>query len=170
MATIASVARQPAGSLAPDRFERALSIAALVLLGFVVVALARGYPYWGKVPPIVWAHLATVLVALGLTPVMLLRRRGDRPHRVLGTIWVAAMLLTALISFGVRLTNHGGFSIIHILSVWVLIQAPLIWWSARTHNVRRHRSAVRGMVTGALLIAGFFTFPFNRLLGQFLFG
>lgn len=170
MATIASAVRQPPTPLAPDRFERALSIAALVLLGFVVVALARGYPYWGKVPPIVWAHLATVLVALGLTPVMLLRRRGDRPHRVLGTIWVAAMLLTALISFGVRLTNHGGFSIIHILSVWVLIQAPLIWWSARTHNVRRHRSAVRGMVTGALLIAGFFTFPFNRLLGQFLFG
>ena len=28
---------------------------------------------------------------------------------------------------------------------------------------------VRGLVIGALLIAGFFTFPFNRLLGSWLF-
>jgi uncharacterized membrane protein len=35
--------------------------------------------------------------------------------------------------------------------------------------VKRHRRSVRAMVTGALLIAGFFTFPFNRLLGHWLF-
>jgi uncharacterized membrane protein len=29
---------------------------------------------------------------------------------------------------------------------------------------------VRGMVTGALLVAGFFTFPFGRMLGAWLFG
>ena len=33
----------------------------------------------------------------------------------------------------------------------------------------RHRRSVHGMVIGALLIAGFFTFPFNRLLGAWLF-
>jgi uncharacterized membrane protein len=33
----------------------------------------------------------------------------------------------------------------------------------------RHRRGVRAMVTGALLIAGFFTFPFDRLLGHWLF-
>ncbi|OYY92018.1 MAG: hypothetical protein B7Y45_00550 [Sphingomonas sp. 28-66-16] len=170
MATILGPKRGAAKSLAPDGFERVLAIGALVLLGFVLAALIRGRPYWGQIPTMVWLHLATMTVALGLTPVMLLRRRGDRPHRALGTIWVAAMVLTALISFGIRSVNHGGFSIIHILSVWVLIQVPLIWWSARTHRVAQHRSSVRGMVTGALLIAGFFTFPFNRMLGQFLFG
>ena len=51
-----------------------------------------------------------------------------------------------------------------------MIQVPIIVWNARAHNVRRHRTDVRAMVTGALLIAGFFTFPFNRLLGQWLFG
>jgi uncharacterized membrane protein len=34
----------------------------------------------------------------------------------------------------------------------------------------RHRRGIRAMVLGALLIAGFFTFPFDRLLGRWLFG
>lgn len=118
---------------------------------------------------VVWAHLSTIVVALVLTPVMLLRRRGDRFHRQLGWVWVGAMLSTALISLGIRNANDGGFSFIHILSVWTCIQVPLIVLNARRHRVAAHRSAVRGMVTGALLIAGFFTFPFNRLLGQWLF-
>lgn len=156
--------------LDPDRFERVLALGAIVLLGFVVAAIARGHADWPRVPAVLWVHLATMITALALTPVMLLRRRGDRPHRLLGRMWVAAMLLTAIDSLLIRATNHGGFSIIHLLSLWVLIQAPLIWWSARTHNLRRHRGSVRGMVFGALLIAGFFTFPFNRLLGHWLFG
>jgi uncharacterized membrane protein len=80
------------------------------------------------------------------------------------------MLLTALLSFGIRETNGGRFSFIHILSAWVVIQVPLLWYAARTHKVALHRGSVRGMVTGALLIAGFFTFPFGRLLGHWLFG
>ncbi|MXP29754.1 hypothetical protein GRI58_13145 [Porphyrobacter algicida] len=175
MATLASGAPDtpPAPgrtSLEPDRFERVLAIGALVLLGFVIAALIRGRAEWPQVPPIVWAHLATIGLALGLTPVMLLRRRGDARHRLLGWIWVSAMMLTAVSSFFVRLTNPGSFSFIHILSVWTVIQVPIIVWSARHHQVVRHRRAVRGMVLGALLIAGFFTFPFDRLLGHWLFG
>ncbi len=173
MATQANA--QPFGAnrarpLAADGYEKFLAIAALVLLAAVLVALARGATQWGRVPPFVWLHLGTILVALGLTPLMLLGRRGDQRHRWLGRIWVVALTATALISFGIRDANDGRFSFIHALSAWTLIQAPLIWWTARTHRVARHRRAVRSMVTGALLIAGFFTFPFNRLLGQWLFG
>ncbi len=156
--------------LAADGYEKFLAVAAIVLLATVLVALARGYPHWGAVPPLVWGHLATILPALALTPVMLLRPRGDKLHRLLGKIWVAAMFLTALLSFGVRESRHGNFSLIHLISAYVVIVAPLIWWTARSHNVRRHRTMVRGMVTGALLIAGFFTFPFGRMLGAWLFG
>ena len=171
MATAASArAARPAKPLAADAYERFLAIAAILLFVMVIAALARGYPQWGKIPVFVWGHLATIMVAVALTPVMLLRKRGDRLHRQLGTVWVLAMILTALDSFLVRNANHGNFSVIHILSAWTLIQVPIIWWSARTHNVRKHRSSVRAMVTGAWLIAGFFTFPFNRMLGQFLFG
>lgn len=169
MATLASKP-QRTRSLAPDTFERVLSAGALVLFAFVVVALFRGQPKWHFVSPQVWAHLGTIMVALALTPIMLLQRRGDVLHRRLGWVWVAAMIATALLSLLVRSANNGSFSFIHILSVWTLIQVPLIVRAARAHDVRRHRSRVRGMVTGALLIAGFFTFPFNRMLGNWLFG
>jgi uncharacterized membrane protein len=167
MATVLGQAGRRARPIAADGFERFLSLGAGILLLCVVAALVRGWGEWGRIPAVVWAHLLTVIVALALTPVILLRRRGDRRHRVLGTVWVLAMIGTALVSLFVRTSGH--WSYIHLLSVWTLIQVPLIWWSARAHNVARHRTAVRGMVTGALLIAGFFTFPFGRLLGSWLF-
>lgn len=169
MATIAE-GRKPV-SLKPEAFDRLLAGAALVLLAFVLTALARGQPHWGQVPAFIWGHILTILAALVLTPVMLLRRRGDRLHRRLGYVWVAAMGLTAAMTFAIRTINpSGGLSWIHILSAWTLVQVPLIVWSARAHNVARHRASVRGMVLGALLIAGIFTFPFNRLMGHWLFG
>ena len=155
--------------ISADALERVLAYAAMVLLAAVAAALVRGYGEWARVPALIWAHLATIIVALALTPVILLRRRGDRRHRTLGTLWVAAMIATAAISLFVHESGPGRFSLIHLLSVFTLIQVPIIWWSARTHNVARHRGSVRGMVIGALLIAGFFTFPFNRLLGHWLF-
>ncbi len=168
---MASIAGSPVGprTLAPDRFEQVMAFAALLLLGCVIVAVTKGADGLAKVPPFILLHLATITIALALTPVMLLRPRGDRSHRRLGTIWVLAMFSTAALSFGIRTNQWGGFSVIHILSVWTVIQVPIIWWTARNHKIARHRSAVRGMVFGALLIAGFFTFPFDRMLGRWLF-
>lgn len=157
-------------SVKPDGFDRFLTVGAVALLAALMIALFKGRAEWAQLPASLWFHIATIATALGLTPVMLTRRRGDPLHRQLGWLWVAAMFVTALISFDIRLINRGSFSLIHILSVWTLIQVAVIVWSARNHNVARHRSAVRGMVLGALLIAGFFTFPFDRLLGQWLFG
>jgi uncharacterized membrane protein len=170
MASIAEPHARTTKPLAADGYERALAVGSLILLAAALIAIARGYPQWGRVPATVWPHLLTILVALSLTPMMLLGRRGDARHRLLGRIWVAAMLATALLSFGLRTINPGHFSLIHILSAWTVIQAPIIWWSAATHRMSLHRRSVRGMVTGALLIAGIFTFPFNRLMGQWLFG
>lgn len=155
---------------APEGYDRFLAVAATLLLAAVLAALARGYPEWHRVPAIVWAHILTILVALVLTPVMLLRRRGDAPHRALGWVWAAALFLTAALSFWVREINPGGFSPIHLLSLLTVVQVPLIVLHARRHDWKKHRRAVRGMVTGALLVAGFFTFPFGRLMGTWLFG
>lgn len=158
------------GLLAVDRMDRFLGWGALAVLVAMLAAIARGHAHWGEIPLTVWAHLATIGTALALTPVMLWQPRGNQRHRTLGYVWVAAMALTALISLEVKLINHGRFSLIHILSIYTLIQLPLIVLAARAHNIARHRRSIRGMVLGALLIAGFFTFPFDRLLGHWLFG
>lgn len=161
----------PVGKNLFDRVvtDRGLGIAAALMLVVVAVAVMRGHADWSLISWPVWAHLGLIAAALGLTPVMLIRPKGNRPHRVLGWVWAIAMILTALSSLLIRDANHGRFSVIHILSVWVLIQVPLLVWRARTHNVAGHRRGVRGIVFGALLIAGFFTFPFDRLLGHWLF-
>lgn len=157
-------------SLAPDRLEKSLGGLALVMLAFVVAAVLRGRSEWSQIPAIVWIHLATIAVALVLTPVLLWRARGTRAHRQLGYVWAGAMFLTAIDSLFVRLINPGQFSYIHALSVLTIVLVPVLVIAARSHNVSRHRRTVRGLIIGALLIAGFFTFPFDRLLGHWLFG
>jgi uncharacterized membrane protein len=156
-----------------------LAVASALLALAALVAIARGQPHWGQVPPLIWLHLASILVATGLTPVMLLRRKGDGRHRRLGYVWVSAMLLTAVTSlfFNARIDGRanlgvfsGDFSPIHILSLWVLVQVPRIVTAARRHDRIGHERGVRGMVVGALLVAGFFTFPFGRMLGNWLLG
>lgn len=170
MATRAIGAKPPQRTgIAADTYEKVLAVAAAIIFVAASTAIVRGAADWARMPAMLWFHLATVLLATGLTPVILLRRRGDRPHRLLGTIWVAAMIATAAGSLFLTMVRPGHYSLIHILSVWTLIQVPLLWWTARTHQVARHRGCVRGMVTGALVIAGFFTFPFDRLLGHWLF-
>ena len=156
--------------LAADAYEKFLAGASIALLIIVLTALVRGHAHWGQVPWPIWAHLATILTALILTPIQLLRPRGDPLHRRLGRVWVIAIFLAAAFSFLVHTIHPGGFSFIHILSAYVIVTAPIIWWSARTHRIALHRGNVRGMITGALLIAGFFTLPFGRLLGSWLFG
>jgi len=171
MATLAEPTQPRAAiDLAPARIERVLGVLSLVLLGFVVAALMRGMAHWQQLPAVLWVHLVTMIVTLALTPAILWMPRGTRRHRQLGYVWVTALAVTAIDSFAIRLTNPGGLSPIHILSVVTLVALPILVISARRHQHKRHRRAVRGLVIGALLTAGFFTFPFHRMLGSWLFG
>ncbi len=95
--------------------NRLLASVSALLAAAAMPAILRGHADWQHVPVLVWLHLVTVLAATALTPVMLLRAKGTRQHRV-----------------------------------------------------RDHESAVRGMVIGALLVAGWFTFAFHRMLGAWL--
>jgi uncharacterized membrane protein len=173
MASIAP-AIQPA--LAADR---ALGAAAAILLGLVVAALARGLGQGPVPPPLVWAHLLAITGALALTPPLLWRAKGTPPHRSLGKLWAALMMAAAATSlmFSTGSTRPGSlgvftfdFSPIHLLSVFVLIGVPRAVQAARRHEIARHRSGIRALVIGALLVAGSFTFPFDRLMGVWLFG
>lgn len=152
----------------PDRTERLLGSLALALLLVVGVAIARGQSQWGAVPSPVWPHLLAAIVALALTPAILWGRRGTRLHRGLGWAWVSAMGLTAAASLGVKGLIPGHFSPIHLLSLYTLGMLPLVVVYARRGDHMRHRRAVRGLIIGALLIAGAFTLLPMRLLGHWL--
>jgi uncharacterized membrane protein len=173
MATTANQALPIGQRLLPNSV---LAVASALLALAALLAVARGQAQWALVPPLVWLHLGSILIATGLTPVMLLRRKGDGRHRRLGYVWVTAMLVTAVSSlfFSTRVPAGwgvftGDFSLIHILSIFVLVQVPRIAQAARAHDREGHERGVRGIVIGALLIAGFFTFPFGRMLGSWLF-
>jgi uncharacterized membrane protein len=155
-------------SLGPDAFEKFLAAAAVVLFILVSIALLRGHDAWLEVRPLLWLHLASVMLPLAITPVQLLRRRGDGVHRTLGWIWALSLFSTALVSFGIRDINDGGLSFIHIFSVITILTVPMLVFAARHHRIARHRNAVRGLVTGALLTAGYFTLIPNRMLGGWL--
>jgi uncharacterized membrane protein len=155
-------------ALRPDTYEKFLAAAAATLFVLVLTALMRGSADWAGIRPLVWAHLATVMVPLAITPVQLLRRRGDAAHRTLGWIWAISLFATALVSFGIRDINQGGLSFVHIFSVITIITVPLLVFAARRHRIARHRGAVRGLVTGALLAAGYFTLMPGRILGGWL--
>jgi uncharacterized membrane protein len=154
-------------SLQPDRYEKILA-AAVVLFILVSIALLRGHDAWVDLGLLMWLHLASVMLPLAITPVQLLRRRGDGAHRLLGRIWALSLFATALISLGIRDINDGGFSFIHIFSIVTIITVPMLVFAARHHRIARHRGAVRGLVTGALLTAGYFTLIPSRMLGGWL--
>ncbi len=153
----------------PDLFDRLLGGGALVLLAAVATALARGRADWPAIPWQVWGHLSTIVIALSLTPAILWQRRGTARHRLLGYVWVGSMAVTAALSFDIRQINQGEFSPIHLLSLLTLVALIRVVLTARARNRQGHRQSVRQLALGALLIAGFFTFPFNRMLGHWLF-
>ncbi|WP_235890512.1 DUF2306 domain-containing protein [Sandaracinobacter neustonicus] len=150
--------------------DRLIGWLALALLAAVLAAIVRGQPHWADARPTVWAHLLLMLLVLGVTTAQMWGVKGARTHRILGWIWAIAMVASALITFDIRLTRGGGFSVIHLLSIWVLIQVPIMVSQARRHAVAGHRRRARGLSIFALLVAGFFTFPFHRMLGMWLFG
>ena len=118
-------------------------------------------------PWYVLAHLLFALVALVLGTTVLLRRKGDSTHKALGWSWVCLMLTAAISSFFIQ--ARGRFSLIHILSVVILVMVPLGVVHIRNRRVLRHRNTMSSAFAG-LIIAGVFTLLPYRMLGQLVFG
>lgn len=69
--------------------------------------------------PIILLHIATAVDAVILGGLMLALKRGTSLHHRAGRVWVALMLMTTLVSFGIKAS--GNFSWIHLLSVGMLV-------------------------------------------------
>jgi len=123
--------------------------------------------------PLIFLHLACAVLAVALGAVMLARRKGTTSHRALGWTWVTLMGSATVSSAFIRDTgmpNIAGFTPIHGLTLLVAVTLPRAVWFARTHQIARHRKAMRGLYIGGCVIAGLFTLLPMRFLGRVLWG
>lgn len=96
-------------------------------------------------------HAAGATVALLLGAWNLRRNpKGDRPHRLVGRVWVVAMYWTVLSSFFIKKLTPGHFSWIHGLSIFTFCTLSIGLWAAVTHRVELHRRFMSGSYFGLL--------------------
>ncbi|MFC3267021.1 DUF2306 domain-containing protein [Camelimonas abortus] len=121
--------------------------------------------------PVIQLHACCALAATALGAVVLLRRKGDAAHRLLGRAWVVLMAMTALSALFIwELRTWGRWSPIHLLSLVtsaVLVYAVVM---ARRGRLAAHRRAMRGLYVLALPVTGYFTLLPGRLMHETLFG
>jgi uncharacterized membrane protein len=117
-------------------------------------------------------HAFAAMAAFVLGVVQLAAPKGTLPHRALGWIWVALMMVVALSSFWIhQIRLVGPFSPIHLLSIFVLVVLPLGVWRAHRHQVADHRRRIMTLIfAGALVIAGLFTLLPGRIMHAVMFG
>jgi uncharacterized membrane protein len=121
--------------------------------------------------PVIQVHAFAALAALALGIVQLSAPKGTLPHRSMGWVWVALMTLVAGSSFWIHgFRMIGAFSPIHGLSIFTLVMLPFAVLHARRHRADRHRKAMIGIFTGALVIAGLFTLWPGRIMHAVVFG
>jgi uncharacterized membrane protein len=122
-------------------------------------------------PPSTQFHAAAAVFAFALGVVQLIMPKGGMRHRFVGYIWLVSMVVVAISSFFIHTIQLiGPFSLIHLLSVFTLIQVPRAVLAARRGNIKLHRSAMLQLFWLALVGAGLFTLLPDRLMGQVVFG
>ena len=117
--------------------------------------------------PLIVTHALCAALALVLGAAILFRRKGTPSHRSLGRVWVALMAVVALSSFGIF---RDGYSWIHGLSVFTLVMLVVGVRLARRGQRVAHRSTMRGIYFGALVVTGLFTLSPYRLIGKAVLG
>jgi uncharacterized membrane protein len=114
-------------------------------------------------------HLASVLPALLLGALQLVAPKGTRPHKWIGWLWILTMLAAAISAFWiVGLNKRGGFSVVHLLSIWTLCALGAAIWFIRRGNVRAHKRFMIGTFLG-LASAGLGALAPGRTLYLFFF-
>lgn len=121
--------------------------------------------------PAIQVHAFAAMAAFALGLVQLTAPKGTLPHRTLGYIWIALMVVIAVTAFWIHeLRVWGPWSPIHLLAIYTLVMLPLAVMHARHRRVVKHRNAMISIFLGALLIAGLFTFLPGRIMHAVAFG
>ena len=114
-------------------------------------------------------HVVAVIPAIPLGAYVLLTRKGDARHRLLGKIWLALMLVTAFSA--IFITSGGGYGPIHVFIPLTIFSAWRSVATARRGNIPAHkRQLVFTYVTG-LVFPGLAAFLLpGRLMNVMLLG
>ena len=109
--------------------------------------------------PIMSLHLATVAPAAVLGAYLMLRSKGTPLHRLLGKIYMALMMITALLSclfaaVGPQVLGHFRPDSLAVVARAVFCAAYI---AAKKHNVTAHKGNMIGVYVGGILVAGLFT-------------
>ena len=121
--------------------------------------------------PVIQIHAFAAMAAFALGLVQFALPKGTTRHRIAGWTWVALMVAVSVSAFFIHeIRLWGPFSPIHLLAIFTLLMLPLAVVHARRHRVDGHRRAMIGIFTGALLVAGAFTFYPGRIMHAVVFG
>ncbi len=116
-------------------------------------------------------HVAAALPALVIGPVVVFRPNRDRIHKILGYVWIAAMLGLAVsglfIESDIALVGH--FGPIHLLSLFTLWGVVEGLGHAIRRNIPAHRATMQNLWFGAMGLAGLMTLLPGRRMNEVLF-
>jgi uncharacterized membrane protein len=129
-------------------------------------------------PLAVQLHFATVVPAFALgTWLLFVSRKGTPHHRLVGKVYLVLMSATALAALFIR--AFGGWSLevgplrLGVLHLFVPLTAHGVYGALatiRAGNIDGHRTAMRGLYFGGLIVAGLLAFAPGRVMHRMFFG
>lgn len=121
--------------------------------------------------PVISVHALVAMGAMVVGALQLIGPKGTRRHRWLGFVWVTAMACVAISSFWIHEFRWWGpFSVIHVLSLLVLVTLVYSIRSVRRGRIVAHRNTMVQLYALALLLTGAFTLVPGRTMHAVFFG
>lgn len=109
--------------------------------------------------PLAAVHTALGVTALATGAVVLARRKGDRPHRLVGRVYAAAMVVLCVLSFGLRDTaplwaGYGPFHIAALVSLGTVTAGVWVAWRRRPGWLEGHYQWMAWSYVGLVMATG----------------
>ena len=125
---------------------------------------------------IIYVHSVLAILAIPLGLYIIITKKGTKSHKMLGRIWVTALLIVSLTAIFIQTIKPGQFSLIHLLVPYTIGSLIYSIWNIRKFKKTKierykiaHMRSMIGVYIGALLIAGAFTLMPGRFFYELIF-
>ncbi|MGE0360232.1 MAG: DUF2306 domain-containing protein [Vicinamibacterales bacterium] len=131
-----------------------------------------------RAPLAVQLHVVTVVPAFVLgTWLLVASPKGSSRHRLVGRLYLGLMGVTAAAALCIRSFSDASLAVGPLRLGWIHLFVPLTMHgiygalvTIRAGDVRGHRSAMRGLYFGGLIVAGLLAFTPGRVMHRMFFG